>query len=346
MKSLPIPAHFDSTLVSDVWKVNYQGIAQSAGDWSKQHHLQPARQDDLKVCLVLVDVQNTFCIPGYALFVGGRSGNGAVEDNQRLCEFIYRNLGNITTIVPTMDTHHTMQIFHSIFLVNDQGEHPEPYTLIHHEDIQTGRWRFNEELSGPLEISVEDAQKFLLHYTNKLENSGKYALTVWPYHAMLGGIGHALVSSIEEAVFFHTTARYSQAEFHVKGDHSFTEHYSVFGPEVNTDVDGNPLKKRKHRLFEKLIGYDAVIIAGQAKSHCVAWTIADLLNGMMEHNADFVNKVYLLEDCTSPVVIPDIIDYTDEANAAFQRFSEAGMHLVNSTDPMSSWPGIGHPVTI
>ena len=41
-------------------------------------------------CLLLVDVQNTFCIPGYELFVGGQSGNGAVEDNMRLCQFIYR----------------------------------------------------------------------------------------------------------------------------------------------------------------------------------------------------------------------------------------------------------------
>jgi len=30
-----------------------------------------------------------------------------------------------------------------------------------------------------------------------------------------------------------------------------------------------------------------------------------------------VEKVYLLEDCTSPVVIPGVIDYTDLADAAF-----------------------------
>lgn len=340
MKSLPTPAHFDPGKVGEVWNVNYQDTSQQAQAWAKQHQLQPSSQDDPKVCLVLVDVQNTFCIPGHALFVGGRSGNGAVEDNQRLCEFIYRNLGNITQIVPTMDTHHAMQIFHSIFLVNDQGEHPEPYTLISHDDIQSGRWRFNEAVGENLGISMEEAQQHLLHYTSTLEQSGKYALTIWPYHAMLGGIGHALVSSVEEAIFFHSIARYSQAEFHVKGDHPLTEHYSVFGPEVNTDADGKPLRQRQHRLLQKLTNYDAIIIAGQAKSHCVAWTIADLLNGMIEHNADFVQKVYLLEDCTSPVVIPDVVDYTDEANAAFARFAEAGMHLVKSADPMASWPNI------
>jgi nicotinamidase-related amidase len=53
--------------------------------------------------------------------------------------------------------------------------------------------------------------------------------------------------------------------------------------------------------------------------------------------------VYLLEDCTSPVVVPGIVDYTDSANEAFQRFSRAGMHLVQSTQPLADWPGISLP---
>ena len=51
-------------------------------------------------------------------------------------------------------------------------------------------------------------------------------------------------------------------------------------------------------------------------------------------------KVYLLEDCTSPIVIPGVADYTEEANVAFQRFADAGMHIVRSTDPIDDWPGI------
>ena len=53
--------------------------------WAAQHSIPSASADDFRTCLLLVDVQNTFCIPGYELFVGGRSGNGAVEDNVRLC---------------------------------------------------------------------------------------------------------------------------------------------------------------------------------------------------------------------------------------------------------------------
>jgi nicotinamidase-related amidase len=51
-------------------------------------------------------------------------------------------------------------------------------------------------------------------------------------------------------------------------------------------------------------------------------------------------KVYLLEDCTSPVVVPGAVDYTDEADEAFRRFAAAGMNIVRSSDPIESWPGI------
>ena len=86
--------------------------------------------------------------------------------------------------------------------------------------------------------------------------------------------------------------------------------------------------------------FDAVIIAGQAKSHCVAWTIDDLLEDIFVRDERLAEKVYLLEDCTSPVVVPGAMDYTDEANIAFQRFADAGMHVVRSTDPIERWPGI------
>ncbi len=93
-------------------------------------------------------------------------------------------------------------------------------------------------------------------------------------------------------------------------------------------------------LVDHLHQYDAVIIAGQAKSHCVAWTIADLLAEVQRRDFSLAPHVYLLEDCTSPVVVPGVIDYTDEADAAFRRFAEAGFHVVRSTDPIATWPGL------
>jgi nicotinamidase-related amidase len=339
-RELPIPPHFDPNQVGEVWKVPYQVRAEEAANWAKKHGVPPSADDKFRICLVAVDVQNTFCIPDFELFVGGRSGTGAVDDNRRLCEFIYRNLDVISQIAPTMDTHQAMQIFHAIFLVNEAGEHPPPFTLVSEEEIKKGLWKLNPKLCHSLQIDEDYAQQHLLQYTKTLKKGGKYDLTIWPYHAMLGGIGHALVSSFEEATFFHSIARQSQPNFQIKGGNPLTEHYSVLGPEVIEGPDGKPIAEKNTTFIEQLLQFDAVVIAGQAKSHCVAWTIDDLLGDIRTQDMTLAEKVYLLEDCTSSVVIPGVIDYTDPANEAFQRFADAGMHIVRSTDPMDRWPGI------
>jgi len=300
------------------------------------------RLADLRICLLAVDVQNTFCIPGFELFVSGRSGSGAVDDNRRLCQFVYRNLGSITEIVPSLDTHRPMQIFHPVWLVDEDGNHPEPYTLVSPEDVEAGRWRVNEAVAEALGMDFDYAARHLAHYTRRLAAGGKYNLTIWPYHAMLGGIGHALVSAVEEAIFFHGVARYSQPDFQVKGDNPRTEHYSLLGPEVTEGPDGDPLDGINMGLVEKLLTFDAVVVAGQAKSHCIAWTIDDLLDDEDVRECGLAERTYLLEDCTSPVVVPGVVDYTDEADAAFKRYAAAGMHVVHSTTPIESWPGLAH----
>jgi nicotinamidase-related amidase len=340
MRELPLPAHFDPERTGEVWRVPYEDRAREAPAWALTHGITPAGHDSFRVCLLAVDIQNTFCIPGFELFVAGRSGTGAVDDSRRLCEFIYRNLGSITQVLPSLDTHHAMQVFHAIWLVDEDGNHPAPYTLISPEDVASGRWRVNEAVAEALGIEPGYAARHLEHYTRRLTEGDKYNLTIWPYHALLGGIGHALVSAVEEAVFFHGVARYSRPEFQVKGDNPLTEHYSMLGPEVTEGPDDDSLDGMNTGLIDKLLTFDAVIVAGQAKSHCLAWTIDDLLADVDVRERRLAERTYLLEDCTSPVVVPGAVDYTEEADAAFERYAAAGMHVVRSTTPIESWPGL------
>lgn len=337
---LPLPAHYQPERTDQIWRLDYQARANDADLWRRAHRIAPSSDDDFRIGLLLVDVQNTFCIPGFELFVAGRSGRGAVDDNRRLSEFIYRNLHRVTTIVPTMDTHQAVQIFHSLFMVDAQGRHPEPYTLVSAEDIQAGRWRFNPAVAPGLGITAEAGQAFLQHYTRALASEDKYHLTIWPYHAMLGSIGHALVPSIEEAVFFHSVCRFARPDFQVKGDNPLTENYSVLRPEVLRGPDGQTVAAKNTDFIRTLLDFDALIVAGQAQSHCVAWTIDDLLKAIEAADPTLARRVYLLEDCTSPVVIPGVIDYTDSAEEAFKRFAAAGMHRVRATDPLRQWPGM------
>jgi nicotinamidase-related amidase len=338
---LPLPPHVDLARVPEVWRVEYEARFAEGAAWAEDHGLQPSSSDSRRVCLLVVDAQNTFCTPGFELFVAGRSGTGALDDSRRLCAFLYRNLGSITQCVVTLDTHQAFQIFHAPLLVDDEGRHPDPYTLVRPEDVAAGRWRVDADAAEIVGLTADGASTYLAAYVEALATGGKYDLTIWPFHAMLGGIGHALVSAVEEALFFHAIARKSQARFEIKGRNALTEHYSVLGPEVLRGSRGEVLGERNPDLIEHLAGFDAVVVAGQAKSHCVAWTVEDLL----EDAPEIATRLYLLEDCTSPVVVPGAVDYTDDADTAFARFAEAGAHIVRSTEPLAAWPGMTAALT-
>lgn len=351
---LPLPPHYDAAKVGTVYRVPYQQRAAEARAWAAQHGIAPASADTRRICFLGIDVQNTFCTPEFELFVAGASGRAAVDDNVRLTEFLYRNLPSLTAMAFTLDTHYSHQIFHASFWIDADGNHPDPYMLISHADVRSGRWRVNPAISGhslrlpgvatgagaaadgasdgPDAAWLHD---YALHYTAALESKGRYELTIWPYHAMLGGIGHALVSAVEEAAFFHGVARGAQIRFESKGAHPLTENYSACSAEVEHDHGGTALSERNTAFIDWLSTFDAVIIAGQAMSHCVAWTIADLLAA----DASIAPRLYVLEDCTSPIVAPGL-DYREATAAAFAGFVSQGVNVVRSTDPISTWPGL------
>jgi nicotinamidase-related amidase len=338
MTELPIPEHFDALRVGEIYRVSYGERATDAARFARSHGVLPASADETRVGLLLIDVQNTFCIPGFELFVGGRSGRGAVDDNVRLSRFVYRNLSRITRIHATMDTHTAMQIFHPLFLVDERGRHPEPMSAIALEDVESRRYRVNPDVAGALGWNRDRLESHLLHYCRRLSSDGRYRLMVWPYHAMLGGIGHALVPAVEEAVFFHTVARASQASFEIKGANPFTENYSVLRPEVLEEADGSAIGTRNQKLIDELLDYDALLVAGQAKSHCVSFTLFDLLDVIRERDLALAKKIYLIEDCTSPVVVPGVVDFTADADRVFAELEGAGMHRVRADDPVERWP--------
>ena len=60
-----------------------------------------------------------------------------------------------------------------------------------------------------------------------------------------------------------------------------------------------------------------------------------LLAEIQKLDIALAKKIYLVDDLTSPVVVPGIVDYTEPADAVFAKASEAGMHVVQSTEPIA-----------
>jgi len=342
---LPLPPFFDpQNAARHGYRPDEQGLFDAAQDWKEAWKLKPAASDAADIHLVLIDVQKDFCFPEGSLYVGGRSGKGAIDDTRRIAEFVYKNLGALTNITATFDTHFAYQIFFPSFWVDKEGAHLGPHREIACAQLDAGEARPDPAMAKWLcNGNYPWLVKQVRHYCAELEKAGKYKLYLWPPHCLLGSDGHALAGLVQEARLFHSYARGAQSQAEVKGGNPLTENYSVLRPEVLTRHDGLPLAQRNAQFLKTLLTADAVLIAGQAASHCVKSSIDDLLEEIVAQDRALAKKVYVLTDCMSSVTVPDgkgglFADFTPQAEAALQRFADAGMHLVKSTDPLGAWP--------
>ena len=316
------PDFYQPSQVSELY-VERAGLVADAGEaWAKTHGIRPSSTDTERIAAFGIDVQVGFCTPGASLFVPG-----AVEDTARTIEWLYRNLGRVTELFFSLDTHRMFQIFHPAWWVDAEGRHPAPLTPIFYEDVKRGRWRANRFPEESLE------------YVRQLEAAGKYVLTVWPYHALLGGLSHALVPAMMEAALFHAAARKQQTHFETKGLSPLTENYSVLSPEV-TELRGESVGAFNDAFFTRLMSFDRIYVFGQAKSHCVLSTVNDLLARISATEPSLASKLYILEDAMSPVPAPQVsplpehLNFPKLAEIAIEQWRRAGAHIVRTTDAL------------
>ncbi len=347
-RELPLPPFYDPSSAGR-WehRADPQALSEAARAWADEHAVLPSGEDAFDLHLLLVDEQKDFCLPEGALYVGGRSGRGAVDDTRRLVEWIYRNLASVTRITATLDTHLAFQIFFPSFWVDREGRGLSPHRVITAAEVRAGVVRPSPAVAAWLALGDEGwLAAEVLHYCESLERAGKYQLYLWPPHCLVGGDGHTLVGAVQEARLFQSYARGAQSWTELKGSNPLTENYSVLRPEVLSRHDRKPLGERNAALVESLLASGALVVAGQASSHCVKSTLEDLLDEIRARDPRLASRVYLLVDCMSPVAVPDrsggfVADFTEEAQAALDTFARAGVHLVASTDPLRSWPGLG-----
>jgi nicotinamidase-related amidase len=347
-RELPLPAFYrpeNAALFS--YRPDPAALFEAAMSWRREHGLRAMGTDRRHVRLLVVDGQRDFCFPEGSLFVGGRSGLGALEDNDRLSRFIYRNLDRISEITCTLDTHYPFQIFFSSFWRDGQGVPLSAHREVRAEDVRAGHAVPNPEVAHWLcGGDVAWLRRQVEYYCDSLAKGGRYILYLWPPHCLLGGDGHSLAGVLQEARLFHAYTRAARNGMEVKGDHPLTENYSVLSPEVLLRFDGSPLAHRNEALVDELLGVDALIVAGQAASHCVKNTLDDLLLVARQRDPRLARKVYVLRDAMSSVAVPDperpgafLFDFTPQAESAFRRWQDAGGNLVDTSTPVPEWPG-------
>jgi len=255
-----------------------------------------------KNLLLLIDYQNDFCNPEGSLFVPG-----SVEDTERISKFIRENISVIDHIILTADFHQIINISHPYFWINQNSQHPEPFTQITYKDILEKKWI-------PV-IFKEEALK----YIQNLEKQGEFVHTIWPEHCIAGTEGAAIVNNVMQAVVKWARQGFL-FDLILKGQNPLTEHFGAI--RANIPIKNDPSTKINRRLVEKLKHFKNIIIAGEAKTHCVANTIKQIYE-----IKSLKSNVYLLDDCTSPVP-----GYDHIADNIYKNALAKGLKIVKSND--------------
>ncbi len=281
----------------------------------KKANLKAASTDKVRTMLLIVDPQRDFVHTDGALSVPG-----AIGDMERLIGGIYANVGIITTIGASLDTHTRMMIFHPDWWKNvASGKSPDPFTPITLADIKAGKW---QALKDPA---------WSVRYIDRLEKAAKKNLMIWPFHCLVGTDGQKLVPALHEAIAFHAGARVTKPELITKGTVPQVEHYGIFAAEVPYHKDPKASGLNVEYL-DMIAQYDRIFVAGEAKSHCVLETMKQML-AYFGNQPDVIAKIRFMVDCTSSVAHP-AIDFETLANAELKEMEKKGVVMVTSSDPI------------
>lgn len=359
---LPLPGFYNPRLVQiPGYQPDPNLLRKGAFATRKKHRIKPSAADPVKIYMVTIDGANHFCREGGALFVGNSMTGGPLGDCIRLTEWGYRYLPIISGSIFSTDAHSTHQISTPAATFNRDGEPVEPNTLITAEAMENGDFRANPDVVHMLKggRTKKWLDKYRVHYSRELARTGKQPLFVWNEHCPVGGEGQAIVNILQEMRWFHAYARGHESWTHFKGRPLLTEAYSAVRPEVLFDHEGRPLTESDPNmaaelaanayllmhLLQILMEGGIIVVAGWASSHCVSSTLMTLLEEILKINPELAKQVYVLTDCTSPVVVRDpvgkvIIDFTPNAETQMAKLYEAGMNPVQTTTPIEEWPGI------
>ena len=217
---LPIPPHFAPGRVGEVWRVPYEERA------ARGARLGPGPRSRAGVASTASGsvswrwtCRTPSASPGSSSSSPGARGRARSTTTGGCASSSTGIWARSRRSSPTLDTHQAMQIFHAIFLVDDEGRAPR---AVH---ARLGRRRRGRAGGGSTRPCARQPRRragvrvapALRTTPASSSEGGKYQLTIWPYHAMLGGIGHALVPAVEEAIFFHSIARAQPAELPDQG---------------------------------------------------------------------------------------------------------------------------------
>lgn len=250
--------------------------------------------------------------PQVDFITGSLKVEGAVEDMKRISDCILDNMGSIGKIHITLDTHQRNHIAHACMWKNEAGERPAPFTLISSAEIESGKWQ----------IERKELKDHAINYCKALEKGGKFNLIIWPEHCIVGTPGHNVWPVLQHALGKWTDHHCDTVGYVFKGLNPLVESYSALRAEYLVEDDDST--KLNTELIGKLKAAKRVVVSGEAKSHCVNYTVRDLVANWP---ADRMADIWLVEDAMTSVG-----GYDESGNTFIEDMRKQGLTICKAAD--------------
>lgn len=262
--------------------------------------------------LLIIDPQNDFCNPGdqNGNMKGSLYVDGAEKDMERLALWLRKNSNDIDFVGITIDSHQPNDISHPNFWMDKNGNFPAPFTLISSKDVENGIWspRFDPKRS--------------LNYLKTLESQGEYPHVIWPVHCLIGSTGAAIYQPLMDAIIDWTVnGKFYQTV--AKGTFPFTEHFGAFRAQV-PDAE-RPETQLNQSLIKTLDNFKNIYLAGEAKSHCVANSLKQIL----EEAPDLADRFVVLTDAMS-----NVTGFETLADPIYEKAVNMGVRFSTTNDKL------------
>lgn len=270
------------------------------------------------VQLLIIDAQNDFCdLPeNYCPEINGiryqpsLPVSGGHQDCLRIARFIQKSSPFIHAIDAFMDTHQYLDIGHNDFWLDTDGQTLKQMSKITLDDVLTQKYR----------PKIQSATNKIMSYFEKLHQQGLEAIYTWPVHCQIGTWGHNIHPDIMQACTDWERHQLKWVNYIQKGQDPWSEHYSALKAEVeDTEFPESLLKQN---LIDKYARRELTLFVGEAASHCVSKTIADVVNNIKSNDR---KKMVILTDCMS--AIPG---YEQQTQDFFQQMASLGVRISDS----------------
>lgn len=266
----------------------------------------------LNVQLLVIDPQNSFCknvVPSaqQTLHSGELcvtpGGDGAMESMQNVANLVDRLGKKLTDIHVTLDSHHALHIAHGRWFKNTKGDQPAPFTLMREEGGSIIGYTMDAagvcNDVGEFTTFVPSMLKHTLEYLKALATEQRYPHCIWPEHCLIGTRGHNIVEPLFKSLYQWEQNIKGFVNLVTKGSNPRVEHFSALRAEVPDPQD--PTTQLNSIFINTMMEADVIVLAGQARSHCLANTVVDGANEFKDADDAFIKKCILLDDCTDDV---------------------------------------------